>query len=133
MNNISNYNKFDQKSINEVLRKINDNNKIMLPDIQRKFVWSEEKILKFIDSILIVYPIGMFLFWELDGKFLIENKATYTFYKFINKFNERQLNKNDKIESYKARREILRKKLYDIFGLEYDDKKEIDITNDIGE
>lgn len=128
MNNISNYNKFDQKSINEVLRKINDNNKIMLPDIQRKFVWSEEKMLKFIDSILIGYPIGMFLFWELDGKFLIENKATYTFYKFINKFNERQLNKNDKIESYKARREILRKKLYDIFGLEYDDKKEIDIT-----
>ena len=102
MYNINNYNKFDRKSINEILEKVNNNHRIMLPAIQRKFVWNEEKILKFIDSILIGYPIGMFLFWELSGTFLIENKKTYTFYKFINIFNEKQINENEKIEAFES-------------------------------
>lgn len=100
MDSINNYNRFDKKSINEILKRINDNHKIMLPAIQRKFVWNEDKILKFIDSILIGYPIGMFLFWELDGKFLIKNKDTYMFYEFINVFKEKQINENQKIESF---------------------------------
>ena len=102
MYNINNYNKFDRKSINEILEKVNNNHRIMLPAIQRKFVWNEEKILKFIDSILIGYPIGMFLFWKLSGTFLIENKKTYTFYKFINIFNEKQINENEKIEAFES-------------------------------
>ena len=102
MDNV-NKSKFDRKSINEILKKINNNHRIMLPAIQRKFVWNEEKMLKFIDSILIGYPIGMFLFWELDGKFLIENKKNFSFYKFINKFNDREINKNEKIEDFEPK------------------------------
>ena len=48
MDNV-NKSKFDRKSINEILKKINNNHRIMLPAIQRKFVWNEEKMLKFID------------------------------------------------------------------------------------
>lgn len=99
-NNLNKFNEFDKKSINKILEKINDNHKIMLPAIQRKFVWTEEKILKFIDSILLGYPIGIFLFWELDGNFLNENKKTFIFYEFIKKFNDRIINKNDKIECF---------------------------------
>jgi len=99
--NLNSFNKFDQNSINELIKKINNNHRIMLPAIQRKFVWTEEKILKFIDSILLGYPIGIFLFWELDGKFINENKKIFTFYEFIKKFNDRDIGKNDdKIEHF---------------------------------
>lgn len=37
---------------------------IVLPAIQREFVWEEDKILKLMDSILRGYPIGIILMWE---------------------------------------------------------------------
>ena len=33
MDSINNYNRFDKKSINEILKRINDNHKTMLPAI----------------------------------------------------------------------------------------------------
>ncbi|MCX4303098.1 MAG: DUF262 domain-containing protein [Clostridia bacterium] len=94
-------NKFLEDSIYNLLNKINDNNRIMLPAIQRKFVWNEEKILKFVDSILLGYPIGIFLFWELTGEYLNDNRKTFKFYEFINYFNDRIVIKNRRIESFK--------------------------------
>jgi len=40
------------------------NQEIVLPNIQREFVWSEEKIYKLMDSIMRGYPIGIILMWE---------------------------------------------------------------------
>ena len=40
------------------------NNEIVLPAIQRNFVWDEPKIAKLLDSILRGYPIGIILMWE---------------------------------------------------------------------
>jgi len=40
------------------------NGDIVLPNIQRKFVWSEENIYKLLDSIMRGYPIGIILMWE---------------------------------------------------------------------
>ncbi|MCY4303726.1 MAG: DUF262 domain-containing protein [Aestuariivita sp.] len=40
------------------------NQEIVLPAIQRNFVWDEEKIQKLLDSILRGYPIGIILMWE---------------------------------------------------------------------
>jgi hypothetical protein len=40
------------------------NDEIVLPAIQRDFVWSEEKIEKLLDSIMRGYPIGITLLWE---------------------------------------------------------------------
>lgn len=59
--------------------------KFFLPAIQRKFVWTEEKICNLFDSIVRDYPIGTFLFWDLTPE--IANQ--YTFYKFLNKYDER--------------------------------------------
>lgn len=41
-----------------------DSEDIVLPAIQRDFVWSEDKIMKLMDSILRGYPIGIILMWE---------------------------------------------------------------------
>ena len=40
------------------------NGDIVLPNIQRNFVWSEEMICKLMDSIMRGYPIGIILMWE---------------------------------------------------------------------
>jgi len=37
---------------------------IVLPAIQRDFVWSETKIEKLMDSIMRSYPVGIVLVWE---------------------------------------------------------------------
>ncbi len=37
---------------------------IVLPAIQRDFVWDERKIQKLLDSILRGYPIGLVMMWE---------------------------------------------------------------------
>jgi uncharacterized protein with ParB-like and HNH nuclease domain len=37
---------------------------IVLPAIQRDFVWPEEKVLRLLDSIMRGYPVGIALLWE---------------------------------------------------------------------
>ena len=41
-----------------------DNKEIVLPAIQRDFVWDEDKIERLYDSVLRGYPIGIALLWE---------------------------------------------------------------------
>ena len=43
------------------------NDEIVLPAIQRDFVWEEETILRLLDSIMRGYPIGIALLWETYG------------------------------------------------------------------
>ena len=40
------------------------NGEIVLPAIQRNFVWPEESIVKLLDSMMRGYPIGIALLWE---------------------------------------------------------------------
>jgi len=40
------------------------NEEIVLPAIQRDFVWSQEKVETLLDSIMRGYPIGIILLWE---------------------------------------------------------------------
>ena len=46
---------------------------LVLPAIQREFVWRPEQICQFFDSLMQRYPFGTFLFWsvkpEISGKF----------------------------------------------------------------
>lgn len=66
-----------------------DNKEIVLPAIQRDFVWEEDRITKMFDSIMRGYPLGIVLLWEtyLDIKYreFEENYQTET--KFIFKDN----------------------------------------------
>jgi hypothetical protein len=50
-------------SIISVLNQIK-NDEIVLPAIQRDFVWGEDKIQRLLDSILRDYPVGIALLWE---------------------------------------------------------------------
>jgi len=62
------------------------NNEIVLPDIQRNFVWEEKRIEKLFDSIMRNYPLGIVLLWEtyndIQYRHFIKDYRSdiYTFY-----------------------------------------------------
>lgn len=87
---------YEGKSINEIIQLIGDN-RMFLPSIQRKYVWSENQITKLFDSIMLGYPIGTFLFWEVNTK--DANEMNYSFYKFINEYHERDNYNNQLLPS----------------------------------
>ena len=51
-----------------VLKRLNVN--YFLPAIQREYVWSPDQIIQLFDSLMRNYPIGSFLFWELQPIYL---------------------------------------------------------------
>ena len=66
-------------------------NKYVLPAIQREFVWSTEQIENLFDSLLRGYPIGSFLFWKV----LPERIGDFQFYRFMDKYHERDYRHNE--------------------------------------
>lgn len=73
-------------SISTLLNQI-DKGDIVLPAIQRDFVWPEEKVLMLLDSIMRGYPLGIVLMWEtyedlryrhFTKDFRSDNKFTYS-------------------------------------------------------
>ena len=64
-------------SISKILSEVNQK-KILLPSIQRTFVWDVKKIQNFCDSIFSSYPIGLFLFWKINRT----ARKKYNFYEF---------------------------------------------------
>ena len=75
---------YEHKTMKEIMRRIT-NNEVYLPAIQRKLVWNYAQIEKLFDSIMLGYPIGTFLFWDVKKS----EANDYTFYKFIQEFHER--------------------------------------------
>ena len=82
---------YEKKSIKEILEDIN-HGEIYLPAIQRKYVWKDDQITRLLDSIMLEYPIGTFLFWKVKKS--IVNDKEYSMYKFIKDYHDRDLNKN---------------------------------------
>jgi len=68
------------------IRELIDDYNLIMPDIQREFVWDEERISKLFDSILRGYPIGNFLIWKINGAKIKETEIS--FYKFLNNYDE---------------------------------------------
>ena len=60
-------------------------NKFVLPAIQREFVWKPEQIARLFDSLMQGYPFGTFLYWKVDKA----NSSTYKFYSFVCSYRER--------------------------------------------
>jgi hypothetical protein len=71
-------------SIRDTLQTI-QNNRFVLPAIQREFVWSPEQIARLFDSIMQGYPFGTFLFWKVERA----NSNKYRFYGFVSNYHER--------------------------------------------
>ena len=65
-------------TISNLIEKIEEQ-KIILPAMQRNFVWPEEKIYHLFDSLMHDYPIGTFLFWSIKKDVLNQ----YAFNQFI--------------------------------------------------
>lgn len=65
--------------------------KMLLPAIQRRFVWGSDQIEKLFDSMMRDYPIGSFLFWKVQPK-AVKN---YAFYEFMKDFHQRDKQFND--------------------------------------
>lgn len=78
-------------TIKEVIDSI-DKRKYLLPAIQREFVWSTDQIECLFDSLMRDYPIGMFLFWNVEK----ERVSNFQFYEFIRNYHERDQSHNPK-------------------------------------
>ena len=81
-------------TISNVIEDI-ENNKLLLPAIQREFVWTHTQIEWLFDSIIRNYPISSFLFWLVEG----ETKNQYKFYSFLNKYRERFQTHNEEFDT----------------------------------
>lgn len=81
-------------TISEAIENI-DNNRYLLPAIQREFEWEHTKIEWLFDSIMRDYPISSFLFWRVEGK----TKSSYKFYKFLKSFRKEYKTHNEEINT----------------------------------
>lgn len=80
--------------------------KMYLPAIQRKYVWSDNQIIKLMDSLMRGYPIGTFLFWKVS-KGVVTDKG-YSMYDFIQDFHERDMYKNKLVGPFLTREETMK-------------------------
>ena len=90
---------YHEESIADVISRI-DSNQIFLPALQRKFVWKTKQIESLFDSIMQGFPIGTFLFWELNNKKTIND---YVFYEFVDHYHERKSRNEQAILSGKKK------------------------------
>ena len=72
-------------TIEQTLRKI-ERHDIVLPAIQREFVWQPEQICTLFDSLMQGYPFGTFLYWAMIEQ---ENNKNYQFYDFVRDYHEK--------------------------------------------
>lgn len=80
-------------TIAKVIKDISSN-KYVLPSIQREYVWDAEQIETLFDSLMREYPIGTFLFWQIDK----DHVRDYDFYAFMKNYHEVKNKHNEKID-----------------------------------
>ena len=71
-------------TIREVLDAI-QRRALVLPAIQREFVWRPEQICNFFDSLMQGYPFGTFLFWSVEPN----NSNNFKWYDFVRNYHEK--------------------------------------------
>ena len=63
--------------------KLIQKNELILPAIQREYVWKPSQVIKIFDSVLRGYPVGSFLSWKV----LPETVSSFKFYGFMRDFS----------------------------------------------
>ena len=58
---------------------------LVLPAIQREFVWGHAQICTFYDSLMQGYPFGTFLYWKVNA----ENSGEFKWYDFVRNYHQR--------------------------------------------
>ncbi len=84
-------------SIADAVQAINEQ-RYVLPAIQREFVWKPEQIIRLFDSLLKGYPIGSFLFWTIGE----QQVKQYAYYNFVRDYHERDATHNPKASISRA-------------------------------
>lgn len=74
---------YESKTIADLIQDI-EKGRVVLPAMQRNFVWSEDKICRLFESLMRDYPIGTFLFWMIDKEIF----KKYVFNTFIRDYDE---------------------------------------------
>ena len=69
-----------EKTLDEIHR-----HELVLPAIQREFVWQPAQIYRLFDSIMQDYPFGTFLYWKVAP----ENSAKFKFFDFVLNYHQR--------------------------------------------
>ena len=69
-----------KETLDEILR-----HDLVLPAIQREFVWRPDQICKFFDSLMQGYPFGTFLYWRVAP----ENSGKFKFFDFVRNYHQR--------------------------------------------
>lgn len=77
----------DAVTIAETLRRI-QKGELILPAIQREYVWKPSQVVKLFDSIVRGYPVGSFLSWKVEPSTVRQFKF-YGFMKDYSAFNKR--------------------------------------------
>lgn len=86
---------YTAKTVRDVLNMI-ERGKLILPSMQRNFVWEPRKICDLFDSLVSGYPIGTFLFWEVGKPEVNE----FVFNRFLDRYDDSaQIQRGSKIES----------------------------------
>lgn len=89
----------ENRTVYEILRRIEKQSFIMNPDFQRDFIWPEDKQSKLIESVLMRIPLPVFYLGEdEEGRMVVVDglQRLSTFQRFVN--NEFQLKLPDQIE-----------------------------------
>lgn len=81
-------------TIAEAIRSIEEN-RYLLPSIQREFEWKHDKIEWLFDSIMREYPINSFLFWRVEG----DTKTDFKFYHFIKEYRQKYKTHNEEFNT----------------------------------
>ena len=71
-------------TIKETLDKI-QHHELVLPAIQREFVWGPDQICRLFDTLMQGYPFGTFLYWQVEP----ENSEKFKFYDFVREYHQR--------------------------------------------
>ena len=75
------------RTIAETLRDI-QTSELVLPAIQREYVWKPSQVVRLFDSVLRGYPVGSFLVWKIDSATIRQFKF-YGFMRDYSQFNNR--------------------------------------------
>lgn len=102
----------ENRTVHDVLRRIDKGSFVMDPDFQRDFIWPEDKQSKLIESVLMRIPLPVFYLAEDDqGRMVVVDglQRLSTFQRFLN--NESRLKLPDQAELHKKRFQDLSAKL----------------------
>lgn len=72
-----------ETTIAATLRQVEDG-ELVLPAIQREFVWRPDQVVRLFDSVMRGYPIGSFLSWKVKP----ETARQFKFYGFLKRYSE---------------------------------------------